>query len=301
MRKLAVLLTALAPLAGCGGHYILTVPDQLAPAGTETVTVCRLLRNDFFVADLPVREAAMQFRIGDAKERAAYTDEIGYAAAPVPVPLKLGRYEMEVRHMDDESEVVSVRVPVHVWDPSVPVVAVDLDSLPRNTVDRMTAIRNSLFSSRGRKQPPAGAKPAATTLTTEMRASAEALTRLGRNANIVYMTRQDVGEHGAVHAWLDRGGYPDGPVLLWQRQNWHIVRLGQFRIPKIMIESRLVGQLSELRKGFPKLTTGITTSSLAARSYSSAGLTCVMIGPEGAPGAKVTRRASWRELNERGL
>ena len=58
-----------------------------------------------------------------------------------------------------------------------------------------------------------------------------------------------------------------------------------------MIESRLVSQLTELRKQFAGLEVGVCDSSLAARAFTEAGLEARVIG-EG---------TSWSDLAERGL
>lgn len=301
MKRFAWLWIGLAPLGGCGGHYLLLVPDQLAPAGQETVPVTRLLRNDFFVLNLPVRDAVIEYRLGEAKERAAYTDDIGYAATAVPVPTKLGRYDLTVRHMDYESEVVETDVPLYVWDRAMPVVAVDLDSLPRTTVDRWSALKQSLTFYSARPKKDSAAEAAAPTAEAGMQAAAAALKQIAQRANILYMTRQDVRDHASLHEWLARGGYPDGPVLLWQRQTWHIVREGTYRIPKIVIESRMVGQLGEIRKQFPKLTTGVTAAGLSAKGFTDAGLKAVVIGAPLAAPAGSSKRASWQDLASQGL
>jgi len=301
MKRFAWLWICLMPLGGCGGHYILLVPDQLAPAGQDTVPVTRLLRNDFFVLELPVRDAAIEYRVGPAKERAAYTDDIGYAATSVPVPEKLGRYDLTVRHMDHESDVVETSVPLYVWDPALPVVAVDMDSLPRTAVDRWSALKQGLTFYSTRPKGSSSAKPAAPSAGAGMQAAATALRQIAQGANLVYMTRQDVREHASLHEWLARGGYPDGAILLWQRQRWHIVREGKYRIPKIVIESRMVGQLGELKKQFPKLTTGVTAAGLSAKGFTDAGLKAVVVGGQLAAPAGSTRCASWQDLAARGL
>ena len=42
-RPLPLLLAALLT-QGCGGYYVLTVPDQVGPAGGDAVAVARLQR-----------------------------------------------------------------------------------------------------------------------------------------------------------------------------------------------------------------------------------------------------------------
>ena len=47
-------------LGGCGGQYILTVPDQLAAEGGDAVAVVRLQRSEFYLWAPPSPEAAPQ-------------------------------------------------------------------------------------------------------------------------------------------------------------------------------------------------------------------------------------------------
>jgi hypothetical protein len=233
-----LLLSAVA--SGCGGYYTLTVGDHVTDVGTDAVVVVRLQRNDFFVLNFPAEEALMRFQVADGVERGAYTDALGYAGTVVPVPEKCGRYTLNVNHSDTEGEETSAMAAMFVWGPWRDVVAVEAESLPlADSKDNISA--------------------------------RAALKRLSENSNIVYLTRRAVSQHGAIHCQLTNAGYPDGVVLLWQRRRWHVVREGRFKLPRIVVESRLVSQLPELRKKFPKLSVGLCTSPLAGRAFSKAG------------------------------
>lgn len=263
MQKIFLWTLVVSLASGCSGRYTVTAPDQLGPAGGEVVAVVRLERSEFSVVDQPVRGGAVRLRVADGPERGTFTDDIGYAAAPVPLPAEPGRYRMSIDHMDSREGIdVAAQVPVYVWDPKRPVVAVDFDCLPDYH---------------------AGAfKPAVAAMTT-----------IARRANILYLTRDPVSMHESIHDWLEQAGYPDGPILLWQRHRWHIVR-GKWRIPRVVVESRLVSQLPLVRKTFGGLTVGLCTSDVAARAFTGAGLRCVQIG------ADAGHRA-WADLAEKGL
>ena len=266
-----------AVAGGCGGQYILTVPDQVAPAGGETACVVRLQRNDFFVLSLAVKKAALRFQAGGGSERGAYTDELGYAGAAVPVPAAEGRYAMRVSHMDSEGEEIVVEAPAYVWPAEASVVVVDLDFLPHH---------------KGRVA----------------EQTVAALGQLAQGNRILYFTRQSVRRHAALHKKLGELGYPHGPILLWQREHWHIVREGKYRIPRMVVESRLVSQLASLKRQFPTLRAGVCGTELAARAFAAEGLNVVVVGSEkvtlptssGNPPVLI-RRASWAELEKKGL
>jgi hypothetical protein len=268
---LCLFLPALAALGGCGGHYILTVPDQVASAGGETAAVVRLQRNDFFVLSNPITEAAMRFRVGDGPLRGAYTDKLGYAGASVSVPAEPGLYRLSVAHLDLYGDEVVQEAPAYVWASEKAVVAVDLDALP------------GLWLGSGAD-------------------AARAIGLLAKGANIVYLTRRSTRRHGAAHRELARAGYPDGPILLWRRQRWHIVRDGWANMPRLAVESRLVSQLAELRKLLPNLTTGVCRSQLAAKAVAEAGLKCVAVNSAHVRAATGTvHRSSWADLADKGL
>ncbi len=267
MLRISFVLLMTATLSGCGGYYILTVPDQLAAAGGEATVIARLQRNDFFVMSFPVRSAAMRFRLADSSiQRAAHTDELGYAATTVTVPDKPGKYVVIVEHMDYEGEELETEAPAYVWDAEYPLVAVDLDALPGpwNKQSRDSA--------------------------------RQALQVIAGGANVLYLTRRSVKHHASMHGWLKSNGYPDGPVLLWQREYWHVVRDKKWKFPRIVVESRLVSQIAALRKTFKNFRLGICTSALAARSFASAGLRSVMVGTEPVNVPKLIRRTSWASL-----
>ena len=233
----------LAWLGGCSGEYILTVGDQLAPLGGQAMIVCRLQRRE--VLPLAVKDAAMLYVATNGTERAAYSDASGYAGAAVPVGQTTGQFPLIVSHQDSRGEEVRREVRLYVWAPEAPVVAVDLH-----------AVLDS---------PPGGPEEARV-----------ALLRLAAKANILYMTSREVPEHPAIHQALRARGYPDGPVLAWRRQYWHAQKKGA--VTYVVVQTRLVSQLEQLTRMFPRLT-GLAGSQEAAQAFSNAGLSHVLIAP----------------------
>ena len=265
----AMVIVALGA-GGCGGHYTLSTPDNVAPLGAETAVVIRLQRNDFFVLDLAVKDAPMWFLLGQGEIQAAYTDSRGYAGTSVAAPDTPGRYNVSIKHTDDEGEEVSGSSYVYVWDAAKPAIAVDLDSLP----------------DLGDVGLPGAQK---------------LLREFARKGNVLYFTRRPASEHDLAHGQIMTCDYPDGPVLLWQRERWHIVRRGgRFRVPLVVVESRLVSQLEEVKRMFPGLKEGVCSNDLAAKAFAEAGLGCTFVG--NIPGVLPVRwYESWQALAERGL
>ncbi len=260
--RMIVSLTLCLALTGCGGQYILTVPDQVANPGGQAVAVARLQRNDFFVLAPPIQDAAIRFRIDGQIERAAYTDRLGYAGASVSVPGQEGLYTLEVHHMDREGDQAHATAATYVWKAQTPAVAVDLDALDLNS-------------------------PSAT------EAARQALQKLAaRPAHVIYLTDRRINRHPAIHQRLAGLGLPDGPVLLWQREFWHVTYLRGW-IPTVKIETRLVSQLSGLKQTLPRLQAGIAASDAACRAFLAADLKCITLAPTSIQDPKVTRADNW--------
>ncbi len=270
MQKFAWMLLGLWVLSGCGGYYTLTAGDHVAATGEEAPIVVRLQRNDFFVLNLAVKQAAMRFQAADGPQRAAYTDKLGYAGTTVPAPVEPGRYTLRVDHMDFEGEEVAAETALYVWPADVPLLAVEADTLPEDGDDQLQEAR-------------------------------QALEEVTQHASVVYLTRDGPDKHEELHQQLTDAGYPDGPILLWQRQRWHIVRGGRWNWPRVVVENRLISQLLELRKRFPNLSQGICTSKLAAKAFAEAGLRAVIVGDAGSQTDQDIGRESWGELVRKGL
>lgn len=260
----AGLVMVVALGGGCGGYYTMSVPDCVAPIGKEAAVVARLQRNDFFVLDVASREAAIRFSVDDSPQRAAYTDKSGYAGTTVRVPAKCGRYVVSVAHMDLEGSEVSSRGYIYVWDPSKPVLVVELQCLPYFGHPNLNFARSVLrgFASKG---------------------------------NIVYLTRKPIDEHDLAHAQIDFCGYPDGPVLLWRSRSWRITNSGRFGLRRMIIDRRLVSRIDTIKREFPGLRTGLCGSRLAAKALVEAGIECILVAKK--PSAGYSRwYKSWAEM-----
>lgn len=256
--------------AGCGGQYVLTVPEQVVPAGEQAVPVVRLQRNEVYVYAQPVRRAAMRFSVADGPVRGAYTDELGYAGTYVPTPDKPGRYELTVQHLDYQGDQVRQAAPVYVWDPARSAIAVDIDALPWLSGEAVS------------------------------QASA-ALGKLAANTNILYLTRSGREGQKAAFDRLAGGGFPDGPILMWQRESWYIVREGRWNLPRVVVSARMVSQLPDLVKQFPNLKHGLAGGPAAAGAFAKAGMTVLTVGPTltlGAGAGSMQPLETWADLGE---
>lgn len=258
---LAAIAALSALVAGCNGEYILTVPEQVAPAGGEAAVVARLQRREVGPVLLAAGDASVSMRVQDGPTRGAYTDTQGYAAATVPVPQAPGVYHAALEHIDKDGHEVRTFVPVYVWDPQRPVIAVDVDGLEASW-------------------------------TAKSGDAAKAMQKLGERYNIVYLSSRSVTEHAKLHVSLQAAGLPDGAVISWESSHMFIGGgNGQFN----------AAQLTLLQKAFPHLEAGLTNRNAAAAVFSGIGMKTVAIGPEKVSAPRTTTRASWTEVANKGI
>ncbi len=177
-------LLTVAVLGGCGGQFILSAPDQVAPTGGFAATVVRIQRTELTFLPLAVFDAALRMQIADSPTRAAHSDKHGYAGAHVPAPTRAGIYALRIDHQNTDGEETSATVPAYVWDPNVRILAVDISSLPESGKDAENA--------------------------------RAALRRIAAGGKILYLTQDRYVRSEKFHGNLKALGYPDGPILPWR-------------------------------------------------------------------------------------
>ena len=277
--SVALMAACVMALCGCGGEYILTVPDLVAPPGETANVVIRLERYEFASLRMTVEGAPMRFQVGKLLEVGAYTDEMGftglltdagYAGTAVPMPETEGTYVLNVSLQDNEGDQAHVETPVYVWARGSALTAVDLDSLP--VAEEMDAVY-----------------------------ARAALAAVAMTSHVVYLTQAGVGDKAALREKIVTAGYPDGPVFTWRRSTLHFVRTGPLRLPQFVRESRLVMHMRYLKALYPGLAGGICTTSGAAAELAEAGIMPVLVGEADVEGLTVTRRSTWSDLARRGV
>jgi hypothetical protein len=72
-------------------------------------------------------------------------------------------------------------------------------------------------------------------------------------------------------------------------------------MPKVVVETRLVSKLPELRRQFPRLAIGVCDGPLAGKAFVQAGMRCVVIGSRSVGQADILRYTDWTDLAESGL
>lgn len=183
MMRLVLVLSALsACCGGCSGAFVLAVPDAAGPAGGDAAVTTRLMRNDFFLVNWPLKNEPVTFSLGEHR-RASYTDDDGYASAALPVPETPGQYWVRVHHQDDVGDEGEQRLRLYSLGPETPTAVIDHEALEE---------------------------------TDQPSRAGEQLHRLvAAGVQIVYVSDDSAAE---VHDDLAGWACPDGPVLGWRVQ-----------------------------------------------------------------------------------
>ena len=257
MQPRPLLFTALlAALGGCGGEYIITAPDVAALPGEQAPAVVRLQRREFWLYCPPIADAAIMFRSADGALRCARTDKAGYAAVGIDAPDQPGLYAVALHHQDSLGYTASGTMSLSVLSADKPVVAVDVDSLPAG----------------GRKRDLA----------------AEALGRIAREAQIVYLTHRNAGSPAKARERLKGLDCPAGAILPWRPQpKWH---------QRLPWRRRGGSALAALRQRFGKLQWAVTADADVAREFDKAGIRPLVVeAPARVEAADYFK--SWPDLN----
>ncbi len=262
MRLTAMALCVMAA-CGCSGRYIMTVPDHVAPAGGQATAAMRLQRAEFGRHNPPVGDAAVRFQVEQNHLRAAYTDKAGYAVANVPVGSEVGKAVLTISIMDKNGREAQAYAPVYVLDPSITIVAVDLD-----------AVVNDGRAAAGKAE----------------------LNDAARHSYVIYFTRECAGHHADLHRAMERAELPDGPILQWQGHKWAVAHMPWIRVPYYAFSPHVVSPLEGLRKQFPGLQFGLCSSDVAAAAFTQAGLKVTRIGGKVSPAP--TSRAATRPATQ---
>ena len=190
MVRTILMLVLAVGLGGCGGEFILSVPDTVTTVGQNAPVVVRLQQQEFWRLARPMEDALMQVWALPKQKRAAYTSKQGYASAAVPVAERLGPHTLTVCHQDDRGNEVCRNGTIFVLDDRLAVLAIGWEAIE----DEQDA-----------------------------RAAAEPLRRLQQGGiQIVYLATHLAARPGEAHRWLSRHNLPDGPVLSWGwRRNWY--------------------------------------------------------------------------------
>jgi len=227
---------------------VLLARDILVQPGEE-VTLAASLRGGFRLEG--VAGVRIQFHLHQRRLGQIASDGDGDVAVRWTAPEEPGNYAVRVRVKpadqpeDEDDRVAPTRLLVAVRRPDVPLAIVDLDkTLVASGFHRV------LLGSEG--------KP--------MAGSRTVLSRLARTHTIVYLTHRPDFLGPTSKTWLDRHGYPLGPVLT-STLGGLIRGSGAYKAKR----------LADLARDFKHLKLGIGDKVSDARAYAEGGLTSILI------------------------
>ncbi|MEA3368634.1 MAG: hypothetical protein U9R68_11040 [Planctomycetota bacterium] len=223
--------------------------DVLARPG-EAVTLRASLRGGFRLEG--VQGVRIQFHLRERRLGEGTSGGNGDVEAPWTAPAEPGDYAVRVRvkpadQPDDEDDhVAPARLLVAVRKPESPLAIVDLDKT------LVASGFHRVLLGGGRAEP--------------MDGSRLVLARLARTHTIVYLTHRPDFLGPTSKNWLQRHGYPLGPVLT--------STLGGLMDGSGAYKTR---RLADLARNFKNLKVGIGDKVSDARAYAAQGLTSILI------------------------
>ena len=183
MPRTSTTVLLVAMLAGCGGRYVVSVPDAVTTGGSARV-VTQLRRYEVWPITFPVEQAAVVVNVADEPHRAAHTDSDGIATFMVPAPTPVGSYRIHFRHQDARGDEASATGRCYVMDPQRLTVAVDIAAVERDYEVPLHQLRSA-------------------------------------GVQIVYVDDEVAGQTEPLRWWIVGNGLPDGPMLAWRwRRDW---------------------------------------------------------------------------------
>lgn len=252
-RTLAIACLACLPaVAGCGtqgvllgveGSYLLTVMDALAVPGEPVEAAGRLQQGDLL---RPGAGYVLRFRRDGELWKAAQTDADGKAAVEFTPP-EPGDYRIEVA-------VAPIGPSEPPPEPRTLLIACRPPDEPMAVVDLDKTVVASGFEEVLLGDP------------APMTGSQDVLRRLAGDHTIIYLTHRPEYFGPKSKAWLNRHGYPSGPVLL-STLGGFLEGSGEFK----------TAELRRLRQKFSRIEIGVGDKFSDARSYHENGMTSVLI------------------------
>ena len=241
---------------------LVTPRDLLAPAGEPAALEVEVERRFGPFLD-PAREGVEVEIEGGGK---ALTDAQGEAVIPLG-PLEAG------------SRRVPVRVGAATAEAFVSVVAKDTPIFITDIDHTIADVSSAGFIFRKARSVPT------------FEGSREALERIAKSMQLVYLTARDHIFTRKTKEWLKFNGFPEAPVYLRRRTRFWTVRAKEHK----------VSRLRELRLAFPNLRWGVGDMPGDAEAYAAHGIPAILIGPRPLPGMPegTLQVSRWAEIAAR--
>ncbi len=247
-----VLLPAAAcavTLSACACHspYLLTVEDHVCRAGDDVTLIGKLEYRGVYIfnrgkGDKPLRFFLDGRPIGDDE-----TNDEGYAHVKRDFDAP-GSHRLVVAYDRDGVRAAEAAATVFVWLKHEPILVVDVDHTVADTRVRDLLTRSGTETSQPMPDAP------------------EVLHELARSFHVVYLTGRPRELTPKTREWLQRHGFPAGPLLTWDvdRHPWSQADYKRER-------------LDDLQDDFEAVNIGIGDRSHDRKAYSKRRLFTIML------------------------
>ena len=231
-------------LAGCHAP-VLSVDDAVVVSDRPTRLVAFVEQEPVLGLRKDVEKVPVHFYAGDRELGSDRTDTDGQAALMARLEPGAQRYEARAYVAGQRLSAVGR---VFAWDPGRVAIAVDVDqTIERTDYDKL------ILKPSADPSPPVGR-------------AAETLRTLARDYHLVYFTGRPRFLLEKTRHWLDKHGFPPGPVITSKGLR-DVVRPGEFKRQR----------LRRLRHDWPNLLVGIGDKPSDADAYGANGMLSLVV------------------------
>lgn len=272
MRQLGgiVLLICFISGAGCTSTRVILAGEDVVSVPKKTVRVTtKLVRRSIFLKD--IEHQPMEFHListpkknNSPKVQQEVTDGEGEAGTDLYLAEE-GFYEVLIKYPGNhkyrpgEDTVVVLAVP-----PTKPVIVLDLDN---------TLTKGNWFK----------AKPEPIPYDED---TVRVVQALAKKYSVVYLTARPKYLHRRSRAWLNKYGFPEGPILLWYPETLRELSPTRYKRDELLA----------LRREGINLAVGISNTKSDIKAYRQAGMEPIIIGKKKSKRARIAQ--NWAEIEK---
>jgi len=251
-------------MSGCGKVFLST-DDAIVRADGRATLVANVERARVHGMRRNLEDVEVTFRVQGKKIGTARTNDDGRAAFDTTIPPDLRDFEVTYRHEGRKHKRTGR---IFHWKPDRTIVAVDIDETVSDT-----QYRALLLTDEDTSRPLEG--------------SDQALTRLADHCQIVYITGRPRFLWEKTQRWLDRNGFPAGPLITAPNLRQCIVQASFKR-----------KELASMREAWPGALIGIGDRGADIHAYGENGMLTLLVGGTPSVDAKrnMYRFEKWQTL-----
>ena len=239
----AVMMSA----GACHSPYFLTVEDHVCRAGDDLTLIAKLEYRGVYIFNRGTDDKRLRFFLDGRPIGDDETNDEGYARVKHDFDAP-GAHRLVVAYDRDGVWAAEAAATVFVWRKHEPILVVDVDHTVADTRVRDLLTRSGTETSQPMPDAP------------------EVLRELAQSFHVVYLTTRPRELIPKTREWLQRHGFPAGPLLAWDvdRHSWS---------PRDYKRERL----DDLQDAFAAVNIGIGDRSHDRKAYSKQKLFTIML------------------------